>query len=111
MYPTSSQYTWRWRSPVIKCRLDYFLVSSQLVYVTKETDIKPGFRTDHSLITINILKNNQNRGRGFWKLNTSLLLDNSYTDKIKRSVRESYVLYKEQHTNPCLIWELVKADI
>ena len=111
MYPTSSQYTWRRRSPVIKCRLDYFLVSSQLVNVTKETDIKPGFRTDHSLITINILENNQNRGRGFWKLNTSLLLDNSYTDKIKKSIRESYVLYKEQQTNPCLIWELVKADI
>ena len=29
MHPTSSQYTWRRRSPVIKCRLDYFLVSSQ----------------------------------------------------------------------------------
>ena len=87
MHPTSSQYTWRRRSPVIKCRLDYFLVSSQLVNVTKETDIKPGFRTDHSLITINILENNQNRGRGFWKLNTSLLIDNTYTDKIKKSIR------------------------
>ena len=86
-------------------------MSSHLVNIVKKADIHPGFRTDHSIITLDIIENNQKRGPGFWKLNTSLLLDLEYIEKIKKVVKNSYVFYKAQQTNPCLIWELVKADI
>ena len=86
-------------------------MSSHLVNIVKTADIHPGFRTDHSINTLDIKENNQKRGPGFWKLNTSLLLDLEYTEKIKTVVKNSYDFYKAQQTNPCLIWELVKADI
>ena len=36
-------------------------------------NILPGFKTNHSMITLNISLHSNPRGRGFWKLNTSLL--------------------------------------
>ena len=110
MHPKRRQYTWRRRSPIIKCRFDYFIMASHLVNIVKTADIHPGFRTDHSIITLIIIENNQKRGPGFWKLNTSLLSDLEYIEKIKK-VKNSYDFYKAQQTNPCLIWELVKGDI
>ena len=37
------------------------------------SDIHFGYKTDHSLVSLALSRFNQNRGPGFWKLNTSLL--------------------------------------
>ena len=50
-------------------------------YVT-DTDIKPGFRTDHSRINLTLIIEANERGRGFWKLNCSLLTDKEYIGTI-----------------------------
>ena len=55
-------------------RLDYWLISSHLLYDLDSTEIYPAIKTDHSLIQISfILKEGTERGRGLWKLNNSLL--------------------------------------
>ena len=105
------QFTWSRRHPDIKCRLDYFLISSCIMNKTKQVKITPGFRTDRSLVTIDILSENHDRGPGFWKLNTSLLLENEYINRIREKIKDSYELYTSQHTNPTMIWELIKSDI
>ena len=46
-------------------------------------DIVPAFKTDHSLITLNISLHSNPRGRGFWKLNASLLTDTDYIEQRK----------------------------
>ena len=74
-------------------------------------NIKPEFRTDHSLVILEILPDTEKIGPGFWKLNTSLLLDKDYVQKIKTIIKDSYELCTSQNTNPNLIWELVKSDI
>ena len=51
----------------------------------KTDDISYGFRSDHSYISILIKQNTIDRGPGFFKLNTSLLLDKHYTDLIKKT--------------------------
>ena len=72
---------WRTINPDINrftLQIRLILVSQSLVTNVNKADMKPGYKTDHSLITIELgLKQNQ-RGRGFWKLNTSHLweLDN-----------------------------------
>ena len=109
--PEFKRYTWRRRKPEIKCRLDYFLTSSSIVNKTEKTCIYPGFRTDHSLITISIQLHNEKRGPGFWKLNVSLLLDKEYVSKIRKVITDSYNLYKSQGTAPDMIWEVIKSDI
>ena len=46
-------------------------------------DIVPGYKTDHSMITMEITTNFNPRGPGLWKLNTSFLSEDNYVSKIK----------------------------
>ena len=52
--PDVKRFTWRQKSPKIQCRLDFFLVSQSLVTNVNKADIKPGYKTDHSLIIIEL---------------------------------------------------------
>ena len=54
----------------------------------KRADIFLGFKTDHSLISINLATHSNQRGPGYWKLNTSLLSDNGYVNKIRITVKD-----------------------
>ena len=99
------RYTWRRSRPEIHCRLDFFLVSQSLLDIVSSADILPGFKTDHSLITLNISLHSNPRGRGFWKLITSLLVDADYIDLIKRTIRQTKQEYEnDEMMNPALLW-------
>ena len=45
-------------------------------------------KIDHSLILIHLARNNKPRGPGFWKLNTSFLLDSYFIELIKKTIDE-----------------------
>ena len=67
--------------------------------------IKPSIKTDHSLLTLNLnLKEGIRHGPGFWKFNTSLLIDKEYIDYIKEIISQ---LEEECiHTLPILHYSL-----
>ena len=109
--PELKRYTWRRNKPTIKCRLDYFLTSFSVMNMSENATITPGFRTDHSLISLKLQLHDQKRGPGFWKLNTSLLVDKDYVDRIKGVIDSSSKFFKSQNTHPDLLWELVKAEV
>ena len=44
------RYTWCRKKPEIRCRLDFVLVSSDLICDINLADIVPGYKTDHSMI-------------------------------------------------------------
>jgi hypothetical protein len=75
-------------------------------------DILPAMRTDHSAV---ILKLNLNtcepqRGRGYWKFNSSLLSDVVYTNEMKANIvkcRQSV----QQITDSRAKWEFLKFNI
>jgi len=58
--------------PEIQCRLDFFLISSDLICDINLADIVPGYKTDHSMILLKIALHYNPSGRGFWKLNVHL---------------------------------------
>ena len=63
---------------------------------------KPGYRTDHSLVFIEIDLVKSVRGKGFWKLNVSLLHDKEYVYIMKREIQETvknYLIQIEVDTN------------
>ena len=66
-------YTWLKKNPLKQARLDVFLVSNVLYTKFVETNILPGYRTDHSLITMSITMSNFTKGNSYWKFNNSLL--------------------------------------
>lgn len=62
------------------------------------TDITAGFKTDHSMITLNLSVHSNPKGNGFWKLNMSLLSDTTFVEKIKATIPETVNEYKDKKT-------------
>ena len=110
--PDTKRFTWRRTKPEIHSRLDFFLVSASLTPTIRNADILPGYKTDHSLITIHLANNNNPRGPGFWKLNTSFLLDDEYVDLIKKTIDNVANEYRNNvEVDAVLLWDTMKMQI
>ena len=117
--PELRRYTWRVRNPVVKqARLDMFLISASLEGYVKETAIQPGYRSDHSIITLTLDFERQPRGRGLFKFNASLLKDRKYISLVKNTiistVREYAIpLYREEYIlkNPTYVEMTISASL
>ena len=110
--PDTKRFTWRRTKPEIHSRLDFFLVSASLTPTIRNADILPGYKTDHSLITIHLANNNNPRDPGFWKLNTSFLLDDEYVDLIKKTIDNVANEYRNNvEVDAVLLWDTMKMQI
>ena len=95
---------------LVQSRLDYWLVSNHLLYDFSHQDIVPGLRSDHSVVTLYLkIKNSQQKGRGFFKFNSSLLRDAKYVNEIK----EIIAIYNKEllDENLGLKWDTLKSQI
>ena len=109
-HPNDLKYTWyRYNPTKIFCRLDYFLVSFGLVEKVVSTRMSPGFRSDHSAVHLDFIPFMNSKGRGFWKLNCSLLYDLNYVMHIKEVIRTTADL--NQAANPNLLWDTIKMAV
>lgn len=112
-HPNKTQFTWRGKShgKTATSRIDYFLISDELIQNLKSSNIFPSIKTDHSLIQFSInLPNTVKRGRGFWKFNCSLLTDKEYIAKINHYFDTGTIKY-DNFENRSLVWDLIKFDI
>ena len=115
--PRKKCYTWHSKSrPLKQSRLDYFLVSGDIGDMCENEEINPGYRTDHSLITIGISFSSQTRGRGLWRFNNSMLRDTEYVNKVKICIHETLNQYQNPVTeeftiNDQMLFEMLKLQI
>ena len=89
------RFSWRKKIPLKQGRLDYFLTSHTMIDMIDSCDIKPSYRSDHSIIEINLAISNFVIGRGTWKINNSLLKNKEYLALINRVIddeKERYCL-------------------
>ena len=98
--PNTHQFTWFQKNPVKMSRLDFFLVSNDIPNLLYSTSIKPGYRSDHSIVCISLKANDNKKGHGFWKMNTSLLEDKNYVKLIKDLIRENVHMYAQEGQDP-----------
>ena len=109
-HPTDFKFTWYRINPTkISCRLDFFLVNYGLTEKITSSSIGAGFRTDHSTVSIKFLPFNNPRGKGFWKLNCSLLGNLDYVKKIKEQIQ--FITEINAGSEPRLLWDTLKASI
>ena len=100
-----------WHRGDKRSRLDYLLTSEHLLNFIENVDILPVIQSDHSLLKLSLKTGNKHeKGRGFWKFNSSLLHDPLYDDKIKNVFRETAQNY-EGLEDKRLIWEIIKLEI
>ena len=110
--PDVLRYTWRRRKPEIHCRLDFFLVSQSLMCDVTHTDISAGFKTDHSMVTIQVALHTNPRGPGFWKLNTSFLSETEYINQIRTTIEGVNDEYQnDKSVSASLLWEMIKLKV
>ena len=67
-------------------------------------DISAGFKTDHSMVPIQVALHTNPRGPGFWKLNTSFLSETENINQIKTTiegVKDVYQNEKSVNAAPC----------
>ena len=101
-HDTVRQYTWHTKNFEKQSRLDFFLVSESLVSSISDSNIEPGYRTDHSIISIDVNTKLQKRGKGLWKFNTSLLRNLQYVQLVQNTIKdclENYALLPYNRLN------------
>ena len=70
-------------------------------------DIFAAFKTDHSMITLNVALHSNPWSKGFWKLNTSLLSEMRYVQEIKTAIESTANQYKDDTSvNPALLSQI-----
>ena len=105
LYPNKKAFSWRRFNTSKQGRLDYFFISENLFGNIKDCKICPGYRSDHSIITLEMRKNEFKRDRQFWKFNNSLLNDKVYVQSIKELINN----IKGQYALP--IYNLENLDL
>ena len=86
------------------------MVSVALEYQITSTSIKPGNSSDYSIIKLGIeLLETQNRGKGYWKFNNSLLKDQNYVNTIRKILQSIKSEVTMENKNQ--LWDFVKCRI
>ena len=109
--PEKKQFTWTQKKPLVRRRLDYWLVSTEIQDDLTETNIIPAIKSDHSAITLtlnSLVK--QKFGPSYWKFNSSLLEDASYIQLISSNYPAWLDEFKEVNDKRVL-WDLIKYRI
>ena len=103
VYPDRKIYTWRRFNSLQQGRLDYLLISDNMIDKVVNVDILPGYRSDHSIVNVSLKHQQiQEKIRGYWKFNNSLLKDKTYISEIKNIIldtKKQYALPVYDHTN------------
>ena len=112
--PAKQQFTWKRKNSNNEAsRIDYFLIQNYLIQRILKADIRPAIikHTDHQAVSLSLDIKVTNRGKGYWKLNNSLLNDHMY-QKLINEIIHNYVLESQNNLqNARTIWDLCKIEI
>ena len=110
--PTKAQNTWTDPSDLSHgSRIDYIFSTGYVCdKITKSCDINPAPTPDHDAVIVKLSCSNRERGKGYWKLNTSVLKEEEYVKGIKKVIKQ----VREEHSNDLncrQLWDLAKVKI
>lgn len=84
--PKTRHYTWRRKKPRKQARLDYFITSNTMCDIINSCNIKPAYKSDHSIIELNLIISPFLRYKGRWHFNVSLLKNPDYLNLINKAI-------------------------
>ena len=73
-------FTWRRKNPMKQVWLDSFLISESLLPMALSIKSENSYRSNYSPAVLKCKTNEFIKGKGFWKFNTSSLLDKDYIE-------------------------------
>ena len=106
-HPDSRVYTFtRGKPKFIGSRIDLMITEIALSSWIKTAKIYPRYLTDHAPILIEIKPHETVRGRGYWKLNNSILLEKEYLNLINQELDK--LIQNNFSEDAQDIWESIK---
>ena len=94
--PKLRRYTWRKKTPLKQARLDYFLISENLLSSIGNCIIESSYCSDHSMVALHINFMQFIKGKPLWKHNKSLLSDINYLKTMNDKIND----VKKQYAEP-----------
>ena len=109
LHPSDPGFTWKRPNGKDLSRIDYILTSSELRGGVTNARLSHWQWSDHSLLHCTLaVDDKQSRGPGYWKMNVSILEDDSYVDTI-RFVWQQWHLERSRFGSLNEWWEVGKA--
>ena len=103
-------YTYYDKRTGSKSRIDYILTSKILPFTLNTMSIVKCTVSDHETLIAGFKTVSQKRGKGYWKLNNSLLQDSKYKMAVKSIIRETINELSDIKSHR-LTWELMKIRV
>ena len=95
-YPNRTQYTWisRKKGENIKSRIDRTYLSQNIIMIHQ--DIIQDVNSDHDILHTKIqIPTKKKRGKGYWKMNTSILEEPEYIQLMTQNIQSAKINRKE----------------
>ena len=94
--PALRQFTWRCKTPLQMSSLDFFLISNDVQFGVNLCENFCPLSSDHSPVKLKLWTDlADNRGRGYWKFNSSLLGNNQFVFDMKNKINEKSSTFKD----------------
>ena len=88
--PDSRTYSHVNKTSRTQSRLDFFLVDNNVInFPTCTSTISHGFRSDHSYVQLKLKGNKIDHGKGYWKLNNSLLTQPEFCQQVENIIDQT----------------------
>ena len=100
MFRLNHSHFWQQANPLKQTRLHYFIVSGPFSDLASNCSIRASYKSDHSILELNITICNFWQGKGVWKFNNSLLKDKEFLIKISNIIDEEKLRYAVPVYNP-----------
>ena len=111
LHPKTRQFSWHSKQANISSRLDRIYVDSTWTPLVKSCYITPFVWSDHDMVVMSFsLPNTVTRGRGFWKMNLTLLEDDSFKADVEKFWAE-WKKEKMRYSDPTSWWDLGKSYV
>lgn len=110
-HPRATQCSWFNSDLSIGSRLDTFVIPRAFVPTVQRCEISPCALSDHDFVDISFnLSDSPEYGPGVWKINNSLLLDESFCSMM-RDLIDRHLEFKHVFITPQIFWEELKTSI
>ncbi len=93
-----------------KSRLDYVFVSEKCILQKGNCKSMHAISCDHKAVVANLNFSENIKGKGYWKLNNSIINDDTYKNGIQHIMNETIIEYKNVKSKR-LIWEVFKIKV
>jgi exonuclease III len=110
-HENENHFTWFKKNPIKMARLDFFLVSENILSLVTKTDILSKYRSDHAPIKITLTFSNHTHGKSNWKFNNSLLSDVEFVNMVKKCINEIKIQYAASPYDPHYILHCPNAHL